>query len=86
MDDRRRKVPFGKETVDATVMSVQEGGEHWNEYLLGDGSVIRMKTVVTEVLKLDGKFDPEGHPIYMIKSAQVVAVSPSDRARQQGRN
>jgi hypothetical protein len=83
MDERRRKVQFGKEMVDATVMSVQEGGEHWNEYLLGDGSVIRMKTVVTEVLRLDGKFDPEGNPIYILKSANVVHVSPSERARRQ---
>jgi hypothetical protein len=83
MDERRRKVQFGNETIDATVMSVQEGGEHWNEYLLGDGSVIRLKAVVTEVLKLDGKFDPEGNPIYMLKSANVVHVSPSERAKRQ---
>jgi hypothetical protein len=83
MEERRRKVPFGNEMVDATVMSVQEGGEHWNEYLLGDGSVIRLKTVVTEIMKLDKKFDSEGNPIYLLKSANVVHVSASERAKRQ---
>jgi hypothetical protein len=84
MVDRIRKVRLaqGQPELDAIEMPFQNVAEHWNEYLLQDGSVLRLKSVVTDVLKLDGKYDAEGNPIYVLKSAQVVSVSPSERARK----
>jgi len=83
MAERRRKLlgPDGT-TVDAIELPFQTGAEHWNEYLLHDGSVVRLKTVVTEIFKIEGKFDAEGNPQYVLKSTQIVSLSPSDRARQ----
>ena len=82
MDERRRTVRFRNQDVEALEMPFQNIAEHWNEYLLNDGSVLRVKSVVTEILKIPEAYDSEGSPIYMVKSAQVVSVSPSDRARK----
>lgn len=82
MNERRREIRVGNESIDAIEMPFQTGAEHWNEYIIHDGSVLKLKTVVTEILKLDGKFDAEGNPVYIIKSTNVVAVSASDRARK----
>jgi len=49
-------------------------GDDWNEYELEDGSRIRIKTVVTKVLRLDEYFDAYGNPIYVIQSQMVVAT------------
>jgi len=49
-------------------------GDEWNEYELEDGSRIRIKTVITKVLRLDGYFDAYGNPIYVIQSQMVVAT------------
>lgn len=49
-------------------------GDDWNEYELEDGSVIRTKTVITKVLRLDGYFDPYGNPIYVVLSQMIVAT------------
>ena len=62
MDERRRTVRVGNEDVDASEMPFQNVAEHWNEYLPNDGSVLRLKSVVTEILKLDGRFDADGNP------------------------
>jgi len=78
----RRKVLLGNEEVDALEMPFQNVAEHWNEYLLQDGSVLRLKSVVTDILKLEGRYDGDGNPHYLVKSAQVVSVSASDRARK----
>jgi hypothetical protein len=80
--ERRRKVRLGDKDVDATEMGFQTGGEHWNEYLLGDGTVLRLKPVVTEILRVDGLWDPEGNPVFIVKAANVVSVSASDKARK----
>jgi hypothetical protein len=81
--ERRRKIPAADGSLlDAIEMPFQTGAEHWNEYLLHDGSVVRVKTVVTEVYRIEGKYDAEGNPQYVLKSTQIVSLSPSDRARQ----
>lgn len=82
MDERQRKVRLGDEDVDALEMPYQNIAEHWNEYLLNDGSVLRLKSVVTSILKLVDRYDGEGNPQYLVKSAQVVSVSASDRSRK----
>jgi hypothetical protein len=81
--ERRRKerLPGGRE-VEVIEMPFQTGSEHWNEYLVNDASVIRLKTVVTDILKVDGEYDANGNPVYLVRSSQVISISPSDRARK----
>jgi hypothetical protein len=83
MPPRKRKVklPDGRE-VEATVLPFQAGGEHWNEYLVDDGTVVRMKLVVTEILRLEGEYDREGNPGYLVNSQNVVNVSAPDELRR----
>lgn len=74
---RRITLPDGRE-IEAIVMPFQTGGEHWNEYLLDDGSVIRIKLVVTEILRGEGEYDPQGNPGYLVQSTNVTVVSAPD--------
>ena len=60
---------------DATEVGFRSAGEHWNEYLLDDGTVARLKLVVTGVLRIDGMRDQKGQPAYVIESTNVVAIS-----------
>jgi hypothetical protein len=41
-----------------------------------------MKLVVTEVLRIDGQYDPEGNPAYLVKSSNVTAISAPDELRR----
>ena len=40
------------EEVEAEVIPFRSTGEHWNEYLLDDGTVFRIKLVVTEIARV----------------------------------
>lgn len=72
---------------DAIILPFQTGVEHWNEYLVDDGSVIRIKLVVTEVLKLDGQYDPiTGDPIYIAKSQNIINVSSPENLKKGPKN
>lgn len=83
MPQNKRKVigPDGSE-VEATVLPYQVGGEHWNEYLIDDGTVIRLKPVVTDVMRLDGHYDLQGNPMYLVQSTNVVSVNAPDSLRK----
>ena len=53
---------------------VQSSAEHWNEILLEDGSVIRLKVVTTEVLRAEGVYDATGEPFYIVRSQNIFMV------------
>lgn len=83
MPQRHRKIrgPDGRE-LDALEMPFQVGGEHWNEYVCDDGSVVRLKPVVTEIFRIEGEYDPMGNPVYVVNSTNVVSVSAPDELRR----
>jgi hypothetical protein len=78
---RQRKITYQNRLVEATEVQFQAPSEHWNEYLVDDGSVIKLKTVTSEVLRIEGEYDPEGNPIYLVKSTNIVTVSAPEKLR-----
>ena len=76
---RTRKVPLpdGSEG-EAEIIGFRPNTENWNDYLLDDGTVLRMKLVVTEVLRVNDQYDQAGKPVYLVQSANVVAVDAPD--------
>jgi len=83
---RKKKVAVGDGNfIEGTVMPFQTGGEHWNEYIVEDGSLLRVKLVATEVIRLDDQYDQEGNPVYILNSTNVMVVAaPDDLRREQG--
>ena len=47
--------------------------EPWTKYKLTDGTVIRMKLVVADVVRLSKKTQA-GEPVYIVKSSNIMAV------------
>jgi hypothetical protein len=50
--------------------------------MLDDGSVVKIKLVVTNVVRLEGEYDPNGLPVYLAQSTNVMAVSAPDNLRK----
>ena len=84
MPERKRVVkgPDGKDTM-ATELSFNPTLENWSEVMVEDGSVIRLKLVVTAVMRYEGHYDAEGNPVYRIGSQNIMAVSSPDELRQE---
>jgi len=68
--------------VDGLEVRFKSNREEWNEYTLEDGSLLRMKAVVSEIIRLHGEYDPEGNPIYIIKSANMLFVKSPDNLKK----
>jgi len=60
--------------VDAVEVGLTESVERWTELKLEDGSVLRIKPVVTTVLRLEGKYDAQDNPMYAIQAAQTMTL------------
>jgi len=72
------KIQFQGKAVEATSLEFRTLKEDFNDYQLVDddgkpSKVVRMKTVVTRILRIEGEVGPEGNPMYFINSQNVIA-------------
>ena len=78
-----RTVDFQGRKVQGTEVGFDTIREEWNEYALRDGTSIKVKTVLTNVVRLNGEHDPQGDPVYVIRSNnQVVCVEIPNHLRK----
>lgn len=61
--------------VDGFEVPVMESTERWTEIKLEDGSVLRVKPLVIGAIRVEGKFDNDGNPVYSLKMNQIVTVA-----------
>lgn len=80
----KKRVPYQGKEVDGTPLTPTSTNEYWNQYLLEDGSVIRTKLVATEFVRLDGEYDADGNPVYLVKWTNVVSVESPEELRRRG--
>lgn len=68
--------------VEATSVKFKSIREEWNEYDLEDGSTVRMKTVVSDVVCIPNEYDNDNNPVYIIKSSNIVVVDSPDHLKK----
>jgi hypothetical protein len=80
MAEQKKKIPiFGNET-DVTDVPIKKilGEEHFTTYELEDGSIVRVKTVATSFLRVDGQFNQvTGMPVYIVLTSPATVVDSS---------
>lgn len=57
--------------ADAVGLDFTEIEEHWNSYRLSDGTTLKVRLVLRGVKRLK-RYEPDGTPIYVINSINVV--------------
>ncbi len=70
---KRVELKVGDKTIGGTLVDFETVREEYNSYKLSDGSMIRMKTVVTSIIRTD-EFSPDGEPIYVVNSQNVLVA------------
>lgn len=72
----------GQMEKDAELVEITQANEHWSQWSLVDGSVLKMKPVVIEIWKLVDEFDAEGNPVYVVKASNVMHQSVPDNLKK----
>ncbi len=67
------KVQYQGRQVDGEPVDFLTRKEDFNEYQLADGKVLKIKMVVTRIIRLVEEKAPDGSPVYLIQSQNVVA-------------
>lgn len=73
------KVKYDDRMVDAELVHVDQINEHQNTYILSDGTVMSMRTVVVNVLRLINRWNADGQPIYLVQSNNTMQVNAPEK-------
>jgi hypothetical protein len=84
MATRKLRSPTTGETVEADVVEIVELRDPPLRLVLADGTTLRLRVDVIEVARFNGEWDPEGHPLYNVKSANIMAVLESPEHMRKG--
>lgn len=74
MPEKKIKLPLLGREMDATEVGILKKTEQMAEYELEDGATIRYISYPTSVLRLDGQYNPDGTPVYLVLGSPVTAV------------
>lgn len=79
---KRRVNLGGQEYMAEEVEFESEGPEKWNTYVLADGTQLKVKVVLADVLRVEGQYSPNGDPLYTVNAQIVVASNSPDSLRR----
>ncbi len=84
MPDQRKTLSLLGRDVLVIEKSIESSKELFSEYTLADGTVLRVKNVVTSIAQIEGQAMPDGSPVFLVFSTPVVTVasSPAHRLTQ----
>lgn len=77
---RKYPLPNGQE-VDGEEVEFETERENFNVYILGDGTTLKVKNVLTKVVRLDA-WGPDGNPIYLIQGGAVTMADSPDHLKR----
>ena len=75
MAGNKVKIQYAGREAEATPVEVNQAGEKWNEYLLEDGTVLKMKLILKKIMRVENEFDSEGNPVYVMQTTNVTSVT-----------
>jgi len=79
---KRVELKLGDKTIEGTLVDFETVREEYNSYKLSDGSTIRMKMVVTNIIRTE-EFTPTGEPVYIVNSQNVLVADVPDQLKKQ---
>jgi len=74
---RKTRINIGDRSIEAEDMEFKTGREDWSEYQVEDGFTVRIKLVVSSILRTQDR-DPQGNPVYIVQSTNIVKVLPPE--------
>ncbi len=63
--------------VDTTIVDIVEIRDRPLVMSLADGSVLRLRVDVLEVSRFQDEWDPDGNPLYNVRSGNILVVLDS---------
>ena len=77
----KKKYNVGGQDVLGEEVEFESEKEPWNSYILHDGTRLKLKAVVSNIVRLD-LYKPDGEPVYLVNASNVVAADVPDNLKK----
>lgn len=78
---RRTTVEYQGKKIGGEVLKFETKREDWSVYQTEDGTEVRMKSVVSDIIRLD-LYKEDGEPVYLVKSTNLVSTDVPEILRK----
>jgi len=78
----KTKVKIGEEWVNGDEIDFKVKQDDWNIYELEDGTTIKLKTVVTKIIRTEKWHAQRNDPIYSVSSNTVVECTVPENLKR----
>jgi hypothetical protein len=76
------KINVNGKTRAAQQIEVTEATRPWTDFLLEDGSRLRVNVVIDAVHRLEGEYDQRGNPIYYVNARTISSTLSPETLRK----
>jgi predicted RNA-binding protein with PUA domain len=76
------QVEFKDKQVTGEIIDFDVEKENWNVYKLEDGSKLKMRSVVAQIIRIENEYNPQGDPIYLVNSQNIVSADVPDHLKK----
>ncbi len=73
--------PLSQRQAEAEQIDFEAKAEPWASYELADGTILKFRSILTSVMRIEGEYDQSGNPIYVISSQNVVQANAPKKLR-----
>ena len=77
----KKQYNVGGQMVVGEEVSFEVDREHFNTYILEDGTSVRFKAVVMKFIRLE-QYNPEGEPLYMVQATNALVADVPDSLKR----
>lgn len=77
----KKKFNIGGREVMGEDVEFEPEREGFNTYVLQDGTTLKLKAVVSKIVRLD-EYGPDDNPLYMVSASNVVVTDCPDNLRR----
>ena len=74
--------PQGPRSKDCVYVDVIDSKEPPSKYTLEDGSILTLRQVIQEIWRVEGEYDHENNPLYVVKAAAIISVIPDPKFKR----
>jgi hypothetical protein len=78
----RKQYNFNGQQVWGEEIEFETEREGWNIYILHDGTKLKMKSIVSQVVRLESLYGADGQPIYLVQASNIVNTDAPENLKK----
>ena len=79
---KERKVQYKDKEVTALTLEFESKAEGWSQYLLEDGTTIKMKVILLDAKRIVDEYSEDGNPVYQVQAHYILGIDAPDNLKK----